>query len=287
MNVKVNGFIWAAAMGLALMFCGLAHAAMAGKVDGVQMPAWLDRGGLSVPVSPGLALQAGDTLRTGAGARLLLKLEEGSLVKLGENARFTIEKAQPAKGGVYEAAFSVVNGAFRFTTEVLSKNMPRDVTINVGQNATIGVRGTDLWGRSNEGKDIVCLIEGKIEVTGNDRKALVMDRPLHFFQSTRTAPPEPLGFLPADQLNALAAETELEFSKSASTLGGWKVIIDGFASRDASREAARSLRINGYPAEVGAENTLIIAKMDSELSARQLAVRLKVGSAFKEVRIAQ
>jgi len=281
---KILGVILGLVMAL---LAGIAAAATAGKVDGVQLPAWLDRGGLTVPVSPGLPLQAGDTLRTGAGARLLLKLDEGSFVKLGENARFTIEKAQPAKAGVFEAALNVASGAFRFTTETLSKSTPRDVTITVGQNATIGVRGTDLWGRSREEKDIVCLIEGRIEVTGNDRKTLVMDKPLQFFQSARTAPPEALSFLPTDQLNVFAAETEIEFGKGASIIGGWKVIIDGFASREASRDAARGLRANGYPAEVSPENTLIIAKMDSELSARQLAARLKVGSGYKEVRIAQ
>ena len=280
-------------IGAILAFCitglaGQANAAGAGRVDAVQLPAWLDRGGLTVPVSAGLPLQAGDTLRTGTGARLMLKLEEGSLVKLGENARFTIEKAQPAKNGAYEATLNVVTGAFRFTTDALAKSTPRDVTIAVGGNATIGLRGTDLWGRSNsEGKDIVCLIEGKIEVTGNDRKALTLDKPLQMFQSARARPPEALSFLPAEQLSVFAAETEIESGKGSSTIGGWKVVIDGFASRDALRDAARNLRVNGYPAEVTPENTLVIAKMDSELSARQLAARLKAGSGFKEVRIAQ
>lgn len=276
---------------IALCMSGLAGqaiAAGAGRVDGVQLPAWLDRGGLTVPVSPGLPLQAGDTLRTGAGARLMLKLEEGSLVKLGENARFTIEKAQPAKNGAYEAALNVVNGAFRFTTDALARSTPRDVTITVGGNATIGLRGTDLWGRSNsEGKDIVCLIEGKIEVTGNDRKALLLDKPLQLFQSSRAQPPDALSFLSTEQLNVFAGETEIEAGKGSSMIGGWKVIIDGFASREAAREAARNLRINGYPAEVTPENALVIVKLDSELTARQLASRFKMGSGFKEVRIAQ
>ena len=258
--------------------------AAAGAVEAVQMPAWLDRAGLTVPVSPGVALQAGDTLRTGTGARLLLKLEEGSLVKLGENARFVIEKAQP-KGGVFEAAFNVVNGAFRFTTQTLAKSTRRDVKIRVGQNATIGIRGTDLWGRGRDDKDIVCLIEGKIEITGNDNKLLTLDQPLQFFQSTRSAPPEPLTSLPPPQLEVFAAETEIEFGKGSSAKGNRKVIVSGFATRDEARQAARGLRTNGYPAEITPDNTVMIDKMESELSARQLGAQLKAGSGFKEVRI--
>ena len=265
-------------------FAGLAAAASVGTVDGVQLPAWLDRAGLTVPISPGIALQVGDAVRTGPGARMLLKLDEGSLVKLGENARFVIEKAQP-RGGVFEAALNVVSGAFRFTTQALTKSMRRDVRIRVGQNATIGIRGTDLWGRSREDKDIVCLIEGKIDVTGNDNKRLTLDQPLQFFQSTRTAPPEPLTFLPPTQLEVFAAETEIELGKGATAKGAWKVVIGGFATRDEARQALRSLRTNGYPAEITAENTLIIAKLESELSARHLGARLKAGSGFKDVNI--
>lgn len=274
----------ALAASMMIGFAGLAAAASVGTVDGVQLPAWLDRAGLTVPISPGIALQVGDTVRTGPGARMLLKLDEGSLVKLGENARFVIEKAQP-RGGVFEAALNVVSGAFRFTTQALTKSMRRDVRIRVGQNATIGIRGTDLWGRSREDKDIVCLIEGKIDVTGNDNKRLTLDQPLQFFQSTRTAPPEPLTFLPPAQLEVFAAETEIEFGKGATAKGTWKVVIGGFATRDEARQAQRSLRTNGYPAEITAENTLIIAKLENELSAKQLAARLKAGSGFKDVNI--
>ena len=267
---------------LATCFSDLAAAVA--TVEAVQLPAWLDRGGLTVPISPGIALQSGDTVRTGVGARMLLKLDEGSLVKLGENAKFVIEKAQP-RGGVYDAALNVVTGAFRFTTQVFARSTRRDVRIRVGQNATIGIRGTDLWGRGREDKDIVCLIEGRIEITGNDNKSLTLDQPFQFFQSTRAAPPEPLSFLPSAQLEVFAAETEIEVGKGATANGNWTVVIGGFTSRTVAREAARGLRANGYPAEITPENTLTIAKMESELSARQLATRLKAGSGFKEVNI--
>ncbi|MBL8522264.1 MAG: FecR domain-containing protein [Betaproteobacteria bacterium] len=272
--------LWAAAV---LSFAA-APAFAAGVVDGVQSPAWLDRGGLSVPVSPGIALQAGDVLRTGSGARLLLKLDEGSLVKLGENARFTIEKAQQARGGVYEAALNVAAGAFRFTTQVASKANERDVNIKLGPNATIGLRGTDLWGRGRDDKDIVCLIEGKIDITGNNGKTLRLDQPRQMFSSARNTPPEPVVTIDAQQLSAWATETEIEYGKGSKVSGEWKVIVEGFPSRDEARAATRKLRETGYPAENTANNTVTIDKFDTELAARLLAIQLRVGSGFKEIR---
>lgn len=165
-----------------------APAATIGKIDGLVSPAWLERSNLTVAATPGTELFAGDKLRTGKGARLILRLNEGSAVQLGENATFEIVSAQ-RKNNVFVAALNVLDGAFRFTTRALAKTQQRDVNIRVGNNATIGIRGTDLWGRGSDKKDIVCLIEGKIDVTGNNNLTLRLDQPLQFFSRPATRRP--------------------------------------------------------------------------------------------------
>jgi hypothetical protein len=62
-----------------------------------------------------MALKAGDTLSTGPGSRLLLKLSEGSLVKLGGNASLELRELEPS-ASLFKAALGVLQGAFRFTT---------------------------------------------------------------------------------------------------------------------------------------------------------------------------
>jgi len=295
MKVTQQGRAWRAKMRKIPYMLGIwmlvgnivaALAAPVGMVDAVQFPAWLDRAGLSVPISPDIELQAGDAVRTGAGARLIVKLGEGGLVKLGENTHVVIDRVQ-SRGSASESVLSVVSGVFRLTTGAQSRSSSRDMTINIARNAAISARDADLWGRSREDGDMVCLIEGQIEIIGNDRKILKLDQPLQSFQSTRTAPPEPRGLLTRQEFDVLAAETEMEFGKGATPKGNWKVVIAGFATRAEAREAARNLRTNGYPAEVTADNTLTVARMDGELAARQLAARLKAGSGFPQVRIAQ
>jgi hypothetical protein len=248
-------------------------ASAVGKIESLQLPAWLDRGGLTVPAAPGIELFAGDTLRTGKGARLLIGLNEGSLVRLGENAVFEVTKAE-RKSGVFTAALAVVEGAFRFTTRAAGKLQARDVQIRVARNATIGIRGTDLWGRGRDDKDIVCLIEGKIDVTGNDSKTSRLDQPLQFFQSTRNAPPEPISFLDPKQLAIWALETDLEAGKGATEGGQWKLVMSGFESRDAMLAASRNLRNAGYGVEKSPGNTLQLSKLASEAEAKVLGDKL-------------
>ena len=143
MNIRHYVFL-SLVFSLLISWTGAANAASTvGKIDSLQLPAWLERGGLTVPATAGTELRAGDRLRTGSGARLLLSLNEGSLVRLGENASFEITSAE-RKSGIYTAALNVFEGAFRFTTRAIAKAQPRNVSIRVANNATIGIRGTDL-----------------------------------------------------------------------------------------------------------------------------------------------
>lgn len=52
--------------------------------------AWAERGAQRFPLSPGTALDSGDMLLTGQGARVLFKAADGSAIKLGENARLQV-----------------------------------------------------------------------------------------------------------------------------------------------------------------------------------------------------
>ncbi|MCZ7565685.1 MAG: hypothetical protein M5U08_19400 [Burkholderiales bacterium] len=89
-------------------------AAQDAVVDSVQMPAWLERDGRVAPLAPGMALESRDAVRTGPEARLLLKLAEGSSVKLGANAVLRLDGvAMRREDGVFAAAMKVLAGAGR------------------------------------------------------------------------------------------------------------------------------------------------------------------------------
>ena len=88
----------------AVVFATASGAALAEptRVEAVQYPAWLERGGHAVPLTPGTVLVASDQIRTGANARVQVKMGEGSTVKLGENAKLVIEKVEDRLSGLFE-----------------------------------------------------------------------------------------------------------------------------------------------------------------------------------------
>ena len=238
-----------------LLGAGLALAVLqaladpAAVVEGVQMPAWVEHDGVRTPLAPGMALVAGDQVSTGADSRLLVRLAEGSHVKLGANATLAITEMKPERGGIFRAALNVLEGAFRFTTEALAKARRRDVSITLN-TVTAGIRGTDLWGRSTEQKQIVCLIEGRIEVKPDNEGAIAMDRPLEFYQREH-GKSLPVGQVSPEQLAKWAAETEIEKGAGAAMRGGkWKLTLATARTQGEALDLYGGLRAAGYPARI-------------------------------------
>jgi hypothetical protein len=245
------------------------------QVEAVQYPAWLDRSGYSVPLTPGIVLRDSDTLRTGANARVQLKLSEGSTVKLGENARFTVEKVEDR--GVFRGALHVLFGAFRFTTGALGLQRKREIEIKV-RTVTAGIRGTDLWGKSNDARDLVCLLEGRIRVSADAGEPVTLDQPRDFFQRPRDGAPQ-VGRVDERQIEEWARETEIEPGGAAARRGGrWRVVASKFYERREALALSRELRARGFPAQVVAADNVQrveIAGLAGEPEARALMAALR------------
>jgi hypothetical protein len=252
----------------------------AAVVEGVQMPAWVERGGARTPLAPGMNLRQGDQVRTGGGSRLLLRLSEGSMVKLGENATLNVAELSPTQE-LFRGALNVLQGAFRFTTTALGANRRRDINISVA-TVTAGVRGTDLWGKSMPARQVVCLIEGKIEVGAQGETPVILDQSRQFYQRENNQT-QPVGFVDPVQLGEWAKETEIEAGKGAARAGG-KFRVE-LAVADGQNEALAvydQARAAGYAAEirpVKREDKLVyvvrIGNLPSRAEAQALAAQLK------------
>lgn len=265
--------IVAAAAALAFSAGAFAQAAV---VEAVQYPAWLERDGLAVPLAPGTRLQSRDRVRTGADARVQVKLSEGSTVKVGSEAQLVVERVEEA--GVFRAALHMVGGAIRFTTDAASAGKARNIEIKA-KNVTAGVRGTDLWGKATEERDWIVLIEGRISVSAAGQPPVTLERPLDLYQKPRDGAAEVVKADPA-QLEAWARETEIAADGAAARLGGgWRVVAAQLPSRDAARALARELRVAGFPAELqpGADKyfAVTLPHLASEAQARAAMAKLR------------
>jgi hypothetical protein len=258
------------------------------------MPAWIERGGARVPLAPGMGLQSNDALRTGADARLLVKLADGSSVKLGENAQLQLAMIATRGDNVFVSAMNVLQGAFRFTTDALAKSRRREVSVTVA-TVTAGIRGTDLWGKAAADRDIVCLIEGRIEVSRQGDPTITMDQPLSFYIAPRGQPAQPVAPVNPEQLKQWATETEIAEGRGAARRGGrWKVVLVSGESENEVLTVYQAVRAAGYAAELQPRRVqgkrtydVRIASLPSQAEAEALAGRLSGQYGVSSPRVTQ
>ncbi|MDK9704528.1 MAG: FecR domain-containing protein [Sulfuritalea sp.] len=270
-----------------LLFPAAVFAAAPATVEAVQAPAWRDREGITVPLAAGMELKSGDVLRTGQGARVYLMLAEGSRVKLGEAARFTFHTRSLQPQRSFRGALDILDGAFRFTTDKLKRAVPRDIAIRVA-TSTIGIRGTDLWGRTDSTGELVALIEGRIEITRAGQVA-ELSQPMTYFDAPRGKAAE-IKTLDMETLVRLARQTDiLPGDGAARTRGKWRVLAGVATSEEAAlelydqmREAGFAARILPRAAQAGGWNyELLLRGFANADEAGAAAARLKAATGLK------
>jgi len=257
-----------------------ALAQVAAIVEGVQMPAWIERDGRRLPLIPGMELRPGDQVVTGAGSRIMVKLAESSLVRLGENGKLAFTELSPTRQ-LFKAALNVLEGAFRFTTDVVAKTRKREVTIRAAQ-VTAGVRGTDFWGRARQGNEIVCLIDGEVEVAAAGEAPVRLREPRQFYRRI-DGKTQALGVVNEVQIDRWSGEVELQTGKGIARRGGrYSVLLASAAEQSAASAIHDELENAGYAAEL--RSVKQGGKTLYTVSIRQLASRAEAEALAKQLR---
>lgn len=110
----------------------------------------------------------GDMIETQKGSNALLTFIDGTDFSLGENAKFKIDDYvyDPDNSSGNKARFSVLRGAFVFTSGLISKVKKPDVKIKTGYGS-IGIRGTKFWGGNVKDEYGVYVEEGRVDFSNN------------------------------------------------------------------------------------------------------------------------
>ena len=156
-----------------LSICGTALAQDAGTVTRLKGEASAEARRLT----DGAAVMVGDRVRTGDGARLELRLLDGTVLTLGEHADVVLEAflfdGAAAKGN---AVIDVRNGAFLVSSGAIGKLPDRPLKV-VTPVASIAIKGTKFWGGALENPLDVLVLEGAVVVRSTGG-TVELDQPL-------------------------------------------------------------------------------------------------------------
>lgn len=119
-----------------------ARAEPAGYIKNVTGEASVTSGARTQPAAPGMALAAGDTLRTGADGSLGVVLKDNTVLSFGPQTNFTLDdyRFEPAQG-LLKLGASIGRGSLHYVSGTIAKLRPQAVEINT-PTGVIGVRGT-------------------------------------------------------------------------------------------------------------------------------------------------
>lgn len=145
--------------------------------------------GQITPLTDRAPIHMNDVIETGPGSRALIVLIDNTEMTLGENAQLTIDEYIFAEDNeaVNKARYSVLRGAFLYTSGLVAKKEVPDVSINTPY-ANIGIRGTSFWGGEIDGAYGVLVTDGQVSVQ-SDRGRINVGKGAGTFLTARNAIP--------------------------------------------------------------------------------------------------
>lgn len=262
-GVRRRSLVWQAgsALALGMLFWGLApraHAApSATVVEAVQLPAWVERNGQRRPAEPGAQLRANDKAITADGSRMLLRMDDNSTIKLGEQSEFLIQsidtrRESSTSPSEQRSAFKLVTGVFRYATDYSSKALgnKRELNLEVA-TATVGIRGTDFWAMTDAEHDAVCVFDGKVEVMRDAKPGIALEKPGAFWVVFTGQPEKPAGQATPDQLAKFIGQAEMQPGQGVLLQGGrWRAVAATLPNVADAVALRKRLQAAGYPADM-------------------------------------
>jgi hypothetical protein len=155
-----------AAISAVLALAGARQAASAGPEAGQVLALFgqcsVEAGGRRQPLKPGDAVHIGDTLDVGAGAKLKLRMNDGSIISVAAGSRLTITDYRVGNGGESrDATLSLGAGLLRAVVSILkgSPHFEVDTATSVA-----AVRSTDWFIEAQPGTTQVGVLEGRVSL---------------------------------------------------------------------------------------------------------------------------
>ncbi len=189
-----------------------------GNVDKVQEQVIATQAGAPRALAPAGDVYFHDKMTTGPGARLEAKLDDGTVLTLGEKGKLTVDEFvyRPGQTGS-KLAINVTQGAFLFVGGKIEGPTGGNVSIKT-PIGTLGVRGTTVWGGPIDGGFGVLVLKGEVWVkTRHGTVALKEGNGTMIFG--RKAPEQAAAW-PDDRTKRAVATISFDDKTAAAPVGG-------------------------------------------------------------------
>jgi ferric-dicitrate binding protein FerR (iron transport regulator) len=200
-------------MALALFAAGLLGslagparaAASAGQVVALSGQCIDEAGGQRTPLTAGATINVGDTLDVPAGAKLTVRMNDGSVLSIGSGSRMTVQTytVNPA-AQQRDVQLGLASGLMRAVVSVVNQPSTFEISTATGVAAA---RSTDWFVAAQPDRTQVAVLSGAVRVTGRAGGKPVMVDPNSGTEISAGRPPRAPYPVSQAQFAALIAAT--------------------------------------------------------------------------------
>jgi hypothetical protein len=146
----------------ALPFAATATGPQAGEVLALFGPCFVEAGGTRSALKAGDRVHVGDEVDVGAGGKLKLRMEDGSVIAVASGSRLTIKNyAVGPNGASRKAALALAQGLLRAVVSPLKGRSHFEIDTATGVAA---VRSTDWFIEARAGVTQVGVLQGRVSL---------------------------------------------------------------------------------------------------------------------------
>lgn len=220
------------------------------KVETVQFPAWVERGGVKVAIKASWAIYTGDRITTGADGRVVLSVAGEGRMQIGGAADVAMTPAYEATGGPEPPLLTLRRGAATFTAPMVRSGLG-GTPINVRDAIGANLMGGQMLVRADGDEDVLALVDGFVQISGPKLNPGSMKTANTVLRVPRVGRAQPVSPVPGERMASWLSEPQLVRGQPAlDASGNWDVSLNsGYNLKQLEAMACR-IQNRGYASEI-------------------------------------
>ncbi len=221
------------------------------RVEKVQFPAWVERGGVRASIKSGWAIFTADRILTGSDGRVELGTAGGGDLKIGGDADVRMTPAfEFTSGGAEPSLLTVRRGSVQYAAS-MTRPGTAGTTLEFGDDIVANVVSGQMVGRVDASETMIALVDAVVRISGPKLNPGTMREPGTFLRVPRQGRAQAVTEVPDERLARWLSQAQsISGRPSLTAEGTWDVSLNsGYSVKQLETMACRIQR-RGFPAEI-------------------------------------